>query len=484
MLNSQVGRIEIAAKRLNLSVPHTEHITYRHGSGFAFGGGEVEVELHRDPVAGLDNNLTNSQSLSEENKQLLLKLISAKLLEKPTEEWESIFRNACVPASVIRNRKEWLLLDPLLRSGIFAEQKNKRSTLTIPGRKILNRLIRWADVIIHNTLDDTAQELGITHEQLKAINPKVVSCQLSCLGGSRHGGWEMTPGFDNMVQAVCGMMNQFGSPDNPQTHGGTASADIMGGLSLTYCALLGVYEQRTSGRALEGRTSLARAINFLQLPYMYSEVEYSTEKTVFTVHPSGGQSAKGRSWWNRLYECRDAWIYVATPALRKQDLAKQVVGSELPDEGAIESAFQSDTCEAWLQKLQEADIACHRVLTVEDLYQETARSVESTAEDETATGAGEVFCWHDHPCGKTVVLKAPDWVRIGEQQNFTRLQAMPRFGEQSRSILKELNYPEAEVETLIQQGIVHEFLPALGNQQSYFYNPTTTKRSQSKPIET
>ncbi len=38
-------------------------------------------------------------------------------------------------------------------------------------------------------------------------------------------------------------------------------------------------------------------------------------------------------------------------------------------------------------------------MTVEDFYQETGRSVVSTAEDESATGAGEVFCWPDHPCG-------------------------------------------------------------------------------------
>ena len=32
----QIGRIEVAAKRLDLSIPHREHIAYRHGSGFAF----------------------------------------------------------------------------------------------------------------------------------------------------------------------------------------------------------------------------------------------------------------------------------------------------------------------------------------------------------------------------------------------------------------------------------------------------------------
>ena len=50
MSHIQIGRIEVAAQRLDFSVAHTKHIAYGHGSGFAFRGGEIEVELYRDPV--------------------------------------------------------------------------------------------------------------------------------------------------------------------------------------------------------------------------------------------------------------------------------------------------------------------------------------------------------------------------------------------------------------------------------------------------
>ena len=70
----QIGRIEVAAKRLDLSIPHTEHIAYRHGSGLAFGSGEVEVELHRYSIArfGIANNLAIEIHASTQHGRILL----------------------------------------------------------------------------------------------------------------------------------------------------------------------------------------------------------------------------------------------------------------------------------------------------------------------------------------------------------------------------------------------------------------------------
>ena len=70
-------------------------------------------------------------------------------------------------------------------------------------------------------------------------------------------------------------------------------------------------------------------------------------------------------------------------------------------------------------------------------------------------------------CG---MMKAPDWVRVGEEQSFRRLKPMPSFGEDSREILQALGYREVEVERFIRLGAVHEFLPALKGKGTYFFD--------------
>ena len=49
---------------------------------------------------------------------------------------------------------------------------------TESGREALACLVRKTDVVLHNFLDRSARSLGIAHEQLAAVNPDIISCQI------------------------------------------------------------------------------------------------------------------------------------------------------------------------------------------------------------------------------------------------------------------------------------------------------------------
>ncbi len=151
--------------------------------------------------------------------------------------------------------------------------------------------MRWADVVIHNCLDDVAHRLGI--------------------------------------------MLQYGGASRPQDHGSISCGDIMGGVGLASTSLLAVYQQRMKGYAGEGRISLARAMNFTQLPWMIMQGD-SCEWGEPT-----GQFALGENWHQRLYQCLDRWLYVHTTADQASQLGLIVVGHKGSDEGALERAFRA-----------------------------------------------------------------------------------------------------------------------------------------------
>ncbi len=352
-----------------------------------------------------------------------------------------------------------------IRVGLEVYQ-GKRSILldvtTAPGREIFNQLVRWADVVIHNVLDDTARRLGVTHTQLQAINPNVVSCQLSCFGGSYRGvgGWETRRGHDGEAQAPTGVMVHYGSLEEPVFHGGLSN-DVMTGLATAFSCLLGLYQKHKTGYAGEGRSSLARSACFNQLPCMIAKNGNS-----YWGEPRG-QFAVGPSECQRLYRCRDGWIFAGAAEARVVDFVKAVTGREERDIHRLEAAFAEQDCAYWQAKLNAIDIGSHRVVNVDDICAEGVRRVGNEPADETATPGAEVLRWDDHPSGKPIICLAPNWVRVGEEQFYRRLSPAPRRGAHTRDILRELGYSPDETEELIRLNIAHEFLPVLGDK--YFF---------------
>src|SRR5882762_7845953 len=53
---------------------------------------------------------------------------------------------------------------------------------TSEGIDVLKRLLKRADVFIQNIAPGSAARLGLTYEELTAINPKIIVCNISAFG--------------------------------------------------------------------------------------------------------------------------------------------------------------------------------------------------------------------------------------------------------------------------------------------------------------
>ncbi len=359
---------------------------------------------------------------------------------------------------------------PHLLKAVQEANQSKRSLLasfrSAPGQKLLRELLSQADLVMHNVLDDTAERLGIQQSQLTDINPDLVSCQLSCFGGSFRGGWETRLGIDTVAQAASGLLSHYGWNDKPVPHGGAAAGDITAGLGMAFSALLALWQKRTTGYAGEARTSLVRMINYYQMPWMISE-EGSCD-----WGEAKGQVSFGQSATQRLYKCRDGWIYVGAAAGREAELAALVANNAQAGEAELEAAFLSQDVALWQTQLQEAGIGAHPVVTMDQLCDASSLyKVDNNAAEEMAVGPLKVMLREDHPCGSPVITPMPAWTRIGKKRSVQRLTPAPRYGAHSREILKELGYRDRDIAHLIQLGVVFESLPALGSKSAHLYEP-------------
>ena len=93
-----------------------------------------------------------------------------------------------------------------LGAAFMALNRNKRSlALDLkgePGRRALRKLIRSADIFIHNMRPEAVARLGFGYEAVKAIKPDIV--YVEAMGYASEGPYAGRQAFDDLIQAASG----------------------------------------------------------------------------------------------------------------------------------------------------------------------------------------------------------------------------------------------------------------------------------------
>ncbi|MFN6993101.1 MAG: CaiB/BaiF CoA transferase family protein [Aquincola tertiaricarbonis] len=105
----------------------------------------------------------------------------------------------------------------------------------LAGRAVLEKLLADADVLIENFLPGTMEKWGLGYEgTLAARHPRLIYCSVSGFGADGPLGG--LPGYDAVLQAICGLMSVNGTPDSGPLRLGVPVVDYLTG----YNALSGV----------------------------------------------------------------------------------------------------------------------------------------------------------------------------------------------------------------------------------------------------
>src|SRR6056297_2671769 len=93
----------------------------------------------------------------------------------------------------------------------------------------LHRLLKEADVVIENYRMGTMERLGLGYEDLRAINRRLIYCEISGFG--RTGPYAQRGGFDLIAQGMSGLMSITGEgPGRPPVKPGAPVSDITAGI--------------------------------------------------------------------------------------------------------------------------------------------------------------------------------------------------------------------------------------------------------------
>ncbi len=340
---------------------------------------------------------------------------------------------------------------------------------------VIDGLLRSADVAVMNFRPGLAEEHGLDPATLQTKYPRLIIGQVTPFG--RSGPDALRAGMDIVVQARSGLMVANGrSTDGRPAQGDPVSADYMCAMTLAFGLASALLRRERTGQGGVVHTSLMQAALTLNNNQMLRIDSLDREAQEATMSDLGQQRQEGASYpviranlpstrpspmfrvYFRTYDTADGWIAVAcgSHGLRERFLRAtgliddqlEANAEEVPEshyaamEAEAEHLFASRSTAEWELALSAAGVPVSEVKFPFELF-----------DDEQAAASG---MFHDlaHPSLGNVRVLAPP-VSL-DADGFRGRERSEPLGSETRALLSEIGFSQAEAERLIASGVTRE----------------------------
>jgi len=318
------------------------------------------------------------------------------------------------------------------------------------GQALLKHLIKelQVDVFCTNTLPARHKQLGIDYETLCKQKEDLVWCCISAMGLA----YPDVPGYDPVMQALCGYMDITGHADGPPLQCGPPLVDLKAGDEAFIQIILALMERNETGKGKQIDISMAQvAVSWLHtfLPMLDMGSPPSELKR------SGNEHRQFIPV--NAYQTKDGFIYMAIGSdAQWSRFVKQPLFAPLDEERfttnegrrkdktelhkSIEAITQQHPSDKIAKVLAEAGIPHSPITPIENVP--NLPFVSSNALRTTT------------PDGRAVRLPPPAVETDYLRQIKGTLPFAPAYGEHTDTILKEVGLSPPEIASLRERGIV------------------------------
>ncbi|PAU97252.1 CaiB/BaiF CoA transferase family protein [Paracoccus salipaludis] len=149
----------------------------------------------------------------------------------------------------------------------------------------LKALIATADVVVENFKVGGLKRFGLDYESLAAGNPRLVYASVTGFG--QNGPRATQPGYDFLIQGMCGIMDLTGEPDGEPQKVGVAWIDIFTGLYGVIGIQAALAERERSGQGQHVDLSLLdTGVAVLANQAMNQMIGGMTPRRLGNAHPN------------------------------------------------------------------------------------------------------------------------------------------------------------------------------------------------------
>jgi crotonobetainyl-CoA:carnitine CoA-transferase CaiB-like acyl-CoA transferase len=239
---------------------------------------------------------------------------------------------------------------------------------------VLLRLVRDADVLVHNFRPGVPKRLGIDFEQLTAINPRLIYCAVT--GYGETGPMKDKAGYDQVLQTMTGMCALQGKRGGPPEIIYGSVVDYYAAALVAAGVASALYERERSGLGQFVGVSLLRAALTMQSARLiWAEGESldigrdMRSGGVTGIHPTADGyiyiSANTPHFWRALCEKTGLQALADDPRYDTVRKRAEHAAEILPK---LHEALSRQAAMAWEQRFGD-EVPCAAARRIEDMFE-------------------------------------------------------------------------------------------------------------------
>ncbi|GMV56641.1 MAG: CoA transferase [Betaproteobacteria bacterium] len=316
------------------------------------------------------------------------------------------------------------------------------------GRAALLRLAKNADVLLYNIRPQAMRRLGLSYDDVRAVNPRIIYC--GAYGYGQDGPYAAKPAFDDLIQGAVAMPYLVQRVGGEPRFATTAVCDRSVGLHIVYSVLAALFYRERKG--------VGQAVDVPMFETM-ADMVLSDHLYGKTFDPPEGEMGYVRmlSRERRPFPTRDGHVCVmpytekhwfavfdaiGRPELKSDPRFATIAARTTHTEEIyriLGEGMAARTTEEWVAVLDAADVPVMRLNTLETLLADPHLA---------ATG---FFRFVEHPSEGRIRSMAIAQKFSASPPEVTR--HAPRLGEHSVEVLREAGLDEADIKALLDLGV-------------------------------
>lgn len=319
------------------------------------------------------------------------------------------------------------------------------------GREIMTKLLRESDVLLENFRPGVTKRLGLSYEEVAAINPGIIYASIS--GYGQEGVYAKQAAFDPIAQAMSGIMSVTGPMGGEHFRCGTSIADILAGQNAVIAILAALEHRRVTGQGQQ--IDIALVDSCIQAMSSVNQIYLTTGKVPNNLGNSFESSAPGNIYptadgsgvvilcgrdvpWRKLAATLGHSEWAELPAFATVDMR---VKNRVQLDALIAAETVKYSKDELLAMLLEAKLPAAPMLTVAQV-----------AEDPHFRDERGMFPQVEHPELSSVRITGPA-IKMSRTNPHVRSCA-PLLGQDNEDILTALGYSPEDIRQMEEEHVI------------------------------
>jgi crotonobetainyl-CoA:carnitine CoA-transferase CaiB-like acyl-CoA transferase len=344
------------------------------------------------------------------------------------------------------------------RSGYYVQQNRGKRAICVDFARpesweLLARLAGQVDVVVENFGPGVLERRGLDYAALSSRHPRLVMASISAFG--REGPWSHKVGYDQVAQAVSGLMALTGEPDGAPLFAGLPVADGSSGIHAFAGLGWAMYHRERTGR---GQHVDIAMVDSLFCWHVFAVQANTLTGGTFRQERTGGHSMAAAP--SGVFRGPVGWIVVLVLDRQWPGFCAAVGRPELVDDPRYGTAADRVARRDELNRLLEDWLAAfptdEEAIAALDRHRIPAAPVlrpEQSFDHEYYRHRDLIVRVPDPVLGPVDVPGMP--IRFGDRPAGDPIRA-PLLGEHNEAVLGELlGLGSGEVARLVADGILH-----------------------------